>query len=82
MRGLIRRKTMFADFSATHGVSIRRVRAVTAGSGGARLDLKHPEYHAEFDVLTPACAEYAVDDGRTNPFLHMSMHLAIAEQFR
>ncbi len=24
--------------------------------------------------------EYAVDDGRTNPFLHMSMHLAIAEQ--
>jgi hypothetical protein len=43
--------------------------------------LKHPEYHAEFDDLDAALArEYAVDDGRTNPFLHMSMHLAIAEQ--
>ena len=25
-------------------------------------------------------AEYRVEDGRTNPFLHLSMHLAIAEQ--
>lgn len=25
-------------------------------------------------------AEYPVEKGRTNPFLHMSMHLAIAEQ--
>jgi hypothetical protein len=24
--------------------------------------------------------EYRVEDGRTNPFLHLSMHLAIAEQ--
>ena len=43
--------------------------------------LKHPEYHSEFDDLDAALArEFAVDDGRTNPFLHMSMHLAIAEQ--
>lgn len=43
--------------------------------------LKHPEYHNEFDDLDAALLrEYAVDDGRTNPFLHMSMHLAIAEQ--
>ena len=43
--------------------------------------LKHPEYHKDFDHLESALArEYSVDDGRTNPFLHMSMHLAIAEQ--
>jgi len=24
--------------------------------------------------------DYRVEDGRTNPFLHLSMHLAIAEQ--
>lgn len=42
--------------------------------------IEHPEYH---DVLTGAEAtsfEYRVEDGRTNPFLHLSMHLAIAEQ--
>ena len=43
--------------------------------------LQHPEYHAEFDDLDAALArEYTIDEGRTNPFLHMSMHLAIAEQ--
>jgi Domain of unknown function (DUF1841) len=43
--------------------------------------LKHPEYHGDFDDLESALSrEYAVDDGRANPFLHMSMHLAIAEQ--
>jgi hypothetical protein len=43
--------------------------------------LKHPEYHADFDDLETALArEYTIDEGRTNPFLHMSMHLAIAEQ--
>jgi hypothetical protein len=43
--------------------------------------LKHPEYHAEFDDLDAALArEYTIDEGHTNPFLHMSMHLAIAEQ--
>jgi Domain of unknown function (DUF1841) len=42
--------------------------------------MEHPEYH---DVLTEAEAasfEYRVEDGHTNPFLHLSMHLAIAEQ--
>jgi hypothetical protein len=42
--------------------------------------IEHPEYH---DVLTGAegtSFDYRVEDGRTNPFLHLSMHLAIAEQ--
>ncbi len=43
--------------------------------------LKHPEYHADFDDVDAAVArEYAIEEGRTNPFLHLSMHLAIAEQ--
>ena len=41
----------------------------------------HPEYHAELDDLNAALAAlYTVEDGRTNPFLHLSMHLSIAEQ--
>jgi len=41
----------------------------------------HPEYHAELsDVDAAVAASYAVEDGRTNPFLHLSMHLSISEQ--
>ena len=32
------------------------------------------------DVDAAKAAVYAVDDGRTNPFLHLSMHLSISEQ--
>ncbi len=42
---------------------------------------QHPEYHAELADLDAALA--AVNDveaGRTNPFLHLSMHLSISEQ--
>ena len=41
----------------------------------------HPEYHA--DLADPAAAQAAVYDvqaGRTNPFLHLSMHVSIDEQ--
>lgn len=43
--------------------------------------LRHPEYQNEFEDVEAALKRvYSVDDGRINPFLHMSMHLAIAEQ--
>ena len=43
--------------------------------------LEHPEYHPHLhDVEAALVADYSVDQGRTNPFLHLSMHLAIAEQ--
>ena len=42
--------------------------------------VEHPEYHADLASSAAAGAEYRVEDGRTNPFLHLSMHLAIAEQ--
>jgi hypothetical protein len=46
----------------------------------ADLVQMHPEYHD--DLLNPQVLEqdYSLDQGRTNPFLHLSMHLAIAEQ--
>ena len=41
----------------------------------------HPEYAAELrDVEAALAATYTVEDGRVNPFLHLSMHLSIAEQ--
>jgi hypothetical protein len=43
--------------------------------------VQHPEYHAEFEDLDAALAAvYEVEAGRTNPFLHLSMHLSITEQ--
>ena len=42
---------------------------------------QHPEYHPELDDLEAALARvYEVEDGRANPFLHLSMHLSISEQ--
>jgi hypothetical protein len=42
---------------------------------------EHPEYHADLaDAEAAVVASYPVEDGRTNPFLHLSMHLTIAEQ--
>jgi len=41
----------------------------------------HPEYHpALTDVDQALAAVYDVEGGRTNPFLHLSMHLSISEQ--
>lgn len=42
---------------------------------------EHPEYHATLaDEAAAQAAVYSVEDGRTNPFLHLSMHLSIEEQ--
>ena len=42
---------------------------------------EHPEYHAELADLDAAlAAAYLVEDGRSNPFLHLAMHLTITEQ--
>ncbi len=42
---------------------------------------EHPEYHAELaDEAAALAAMYTVEDGRSNPFLHLSMHLSIHEQ--
>ncbi|MES9874342.1 MAG: DUF1841 family protein [Candidatus Sedimenticola sp. PURPLELP] len=42
---------------------------------------KHPEYHKMLD--DPAASldrDFTPEDGQTNPFLHMAMHISIQEQ--
>ncbi len=47
----------------------------------ARWIDEHPEYHADLaDEAAALEAVYTVEEGRTNPFLHLSMHLTIEEQ--
>ncbi len=47
----------------------------------AEWTLRHPEYHDDLsDVQRALDAVYTVEGGRTNPFLHLSMHLSISEQ--
>lgn len=42
---------------------------------------EHPEYDADLaDVDAALAAVFDVEAGRTNPFLHLSMHLSITEQ--
>lgn len=42
---------------------------------------EHPEYHDELSRADQAREQdYSPEHGRTNPFLHLSMHLAISEQ--
>tara|TARA_R110001599_G_scaffold171353_1_gene362197 strand:- start:199163 stop:199585 length:423 start_codon:yes stop_codon:yes gene_type:complete len=43
--------------------------------------IQHPEYDAELKDIEAALAmDYSVESGQANPFLHLSMHLSIAEQ--
>ncbi len=43
--------------------------------------LAHPEYHALLDQPEVYLdRDYSPEAGETNPFLHLAMHLAIAEQ--
>ena len=42
---------------------------------------EHPQYAGDLaDLQAALAAVYDVEAGRTNPFLHLSMHLSIAEQ--
>lgn len=43
--------------------------------------VQHPEYDdALADADAALAADYSVERGQPNPFLHLSMHLSIAEQ--
>ncbi len=42
---------------------------------------EHPEYHADLaDTQAAIARNYDKDPAKTNPFLHLSMHLSISEQ--
>jgi hypothetical protein len=40
----------------------------------------HPEYHAALEDPDAVHDSFTVEQGRSNPFLHMGLHLAIREQ--
>lgn len=40
----------------------------------------HPEYHPLLEGADALTRDWTPEDGATNPFLHLSLHLAIAEQ--
>lgn len=44
------------------------------------LILRHPEYQPLLENDTAISEEYTPERGETNPFLHLSLHLAIVEQ--
>jgi len=47
----------------------------------ARLIALHPEYHGVLEApQTFAGRDYLPESGDANPFLHLSLHLAVAEQ--
>jgi hypothetical protein len=46
----------------------------------ARVIELHPEYHSMLNNEKHLGNEYKPEDGETNPFLHMGMHLGLQEQ--
>jgi hypothetical protein len=40
----------------------------------------HPEYHALFESDAALGEAFTVEQGQTNPFLHMGLHLGLREQ--
>jgi hypothetical protein len=40
----------------------------------------HPEYHTLLEGDAPAAEPFDIEAGRSNPFLHMGLHLALREQ--
>lgn len=49
-------------------------------SGIAQVIKQHPEYHAIFKSDSSLEQEYFVEDGQTNPYLHMGLHISLHEQ--
>jgi hypothetical protein len=53
-----------------------------AGLENVALDvmLLHPEYHAQLGDRAQGDRDYTPEDGASNPFLHLSLHVAVEEQ--
>jgi hypothetical protein len=60
-----------------------RERLILEGAEATAVDLiaAHPEYHALLENPQAAVErEFTPESGQMNPFLHLSLHLAVAEQ--
>ena len=60
----------------------QRERLPLEGAEAVAADLiaEHPEYHALLEDPDAAKRDFTPEGGKENPFLHLSLHLAIAEQ--
>ena len=68
-------------FCETHRKQQARLPLSPMESTAADWITQHPEYFDELADLGAALgAVYDIESGRTNPFLHLSMHLSITEQ--
>ena len=88
-RPLLQKVTMFAPsrdevrqfFCTAWKKHVERLPLVGAEVAAADIAARHPEYHA---LLTDSAAarekEWTPEAGQMNPFLHLSLHLAIHEQ--
>lgn len=60
-----------------------RTHAILQGAEATAADLieHHPEYHALLESPEEALdKEFTPESGQMNPFLHLSLHLAVADQ--
>ena len=70
-------------FCATHAKHSGGLPLTPMEALAARWLAEHPEYRADLaDEAAALAAVYTVEEGRTNPFLHLAMHLSIEEQVR
>ena len=49
-------------------------------TGIAQVIERHPEYQSIFKSESSLEQEYFVEDGKTNPYLHMGLHISLHEQ--
>ena len=68
-------------FCAVHAKSLAGEPMTALETLAGQWIAEHPEYHADLSDQEQALGRmYQVEDGRSNPFLHLSMHLSISEQ--
>jgi hypothetical protein len=68
-------------FCAAWKKHLERLPLVGAEVAAADIAARHPEYHALLNDADQALGqEWTPEGGQMNPFLHLSLHLAIHEQ--
>jgi len=68
-------------FCTTYGKHINGTPLTALEAVAADWIAEHPEHHTDLQNEAEALAAvFSVQDGKTNPFLHLSMHLSISEQ--
>lgn len=68
-------------FCASWRKHVERLPLAGAEVTAADIAARHPEYHALLaDPEAALAKEWVPEGGQTNPFLHLSLHLAIHEQ--